>query len=324
MPVETELVPHDAPRPSAALADLAAKATDYAKASKAANTLRAYDADWRDFAAWCDDKGVAALPAEPETVALYLAAQAETLKPSTLQRRMVAIGQVHQAKGLPSPTKAETVRTVMKGIRRIKGTAPAKKEPASIEDLRRMLQALPDGPHGLRDRALLLIGFAGALRRSELVGLDVVHVNFTREGLVITLARSKTDQEAEGKTIGIPYGAHTQTCPIRALKAWLRGADITEGPIFRPITRWGLVRPVRLSGKAVALVVKRYALAAGRDPEDFASHSLRSGFITTAAVHDVPERDIMRQSRHKSIPVMRGYIQDASLFKCNAAGKVGL
>jgi integrase len=186
-----------------------------------------------------------------------------------------------------------------------------------------MVDTLPDSLLGIRDRALLLVGFAGAFRRSELVGLDVADVEFKREGLVVTLERSKTDQEGAGRKIGIPYGSNPATCPVRALQAWLEASATTEGALFRTMNRHGHVKD-RLSGQGVAIVVKRCAEAAGLNPDDYAGHSLRSGLATSAAAAGVSERAIMNQTGHKSVNMVRRYIREGSLFRENAAAGVGL
>ncbi len=188
-------------RPSglAALEEAAGRARDYVGQARAQNTLRGYRSDWTHFEAWCRDHELPSLPAAPESVALYLAALAETHKASTLQRRLSSISQAHKAAGLESPTGHAGVRAVWAGIRRAKGVAQEGKAPAVTEEVRAMVSALPDSLLGTRDRALLLLGFAGAFRRSELVSLDVGDVQETREGLVATLKRSKTDQEGEGR-----------------------------------------------------------------------------------------------------------------------------
>jgi integrase len=187
-----------------------------------------------------------------------------------------------------------------------------------------MLATLPEGLLGTRDRALLLIGFAGAFRRSELVGLNVEDASFTGDGLVVTLPRSKTDQEGEGRKVGIPYGSNPATCPVRSLRAWIETAGITAGPLFRSVNRYGRVQPGRLSDKAVALIVKRYAQASGRDARTFSGHSLRVGLVTAAAMAGASERAIMNQTGHRSTVMVRRYIRDASLFRDNAAARAGL
>jgi integrase len=187
-----------------------------------------------------------------------------------------------------------------------------------------MIATLPDNLLGQRDACLLLLGFASATRRSELVALDVADVADTNDGLVVTVRRSKTDQEGAGREIGIPYGANPATCPVRAFRAWLEVSEITEGPLFRPINRHGQLGETRLSDQSVAAVVKRTAEAAGLDPKLVAGHSLRSGMATSAARAGATEVEIMNQTGHKSLPVLRRYVRRGSLFNGNAAGKLGL
>jgi len=312
------------PPAAAALVHAAAQARAYAAAAKAANTRRAYQSDWRAFTTWCDEHGRASLPASPETLILYMSVLAETRKVATIQRRLSSISVAHQLAGHASPTHDAHVRTVLQGIRRTKGTAPVAKEPVVTAVLRAMVEALPEGVGGVRDRALLLLGFAGAFRRSELVSLDVADVRETNDGLIVTLRTSKTDQAGAGTQKGIPYGSTPHTCPVRALRAWKELAALTEGPLFRPINRHGQVRPRRLTGHAVATIVKRAAKNVGLEPEHFSGHSLRAGLATAAAQAGVSERVIMQQTGHKSLPVLRRYIRDGSLFRENAAAQVGL
>lgn len=312
------------PPAAAALAQAAEQARDYAAAAKAPNTRRAYGSDWRAFTQWCEEHGRSSLPASVETLILYISVLAETRKVSTIQRRLSSISVAHQLAGHASPTHDAHVRTVMQGIRRSKGAAPNAKEPAVTTALKAMVEALPEGVSGARDRALLLLGFAGAFRRSELVGLDIADLRETNDGLVVTLRSSKTDQAGEGAKKGIPYGSTPHTCPVRAVRAWKELAGITAGPLFRPITRHGQVRPRRLTGHAVATIVKRAATLAGLAPAHFSGHSLRAGLATAAAQAGVSERVIMQQTGHKSLPVLRRYIREGSLFRENAAAKVGL
>jgi len=306
------------------LAAMLDQAQDYARLSRATNTQRAYRADWADFSAWCAGHGQPALPATPQTVLLYLTDAAQRCKVSTLQRRLTTISQAHKAERHPSPTGDPAVRAVWAGIKRTKGTAQHGKTAAVTEDLRRMVRALPQtSTIGRRNRALLLLGFAGAFRRSELVGLDIADVVVTGDGLVVTLRRSKTDQEGAGRTVGIPYGSDPTTCPVRATTGWIAAAGLTAGPLFRSITRHGKVQG-RLSDWAVAQVVKAAATGAGLDPTLYAGHSLRAGLATAAAQAGVSERAIMAQTGHKSLPMVRKYIRAGSLFQDNAAAKVGL
>jgi integrase len=306
------------------LAKIADRASEFINQSKAKNTIRAYQADWADFADWCNRHGQSSLPASPDCVALYLTDLATTHKPATLTRRVSAISQAHQIAGMDSPTRAAKVRLVMAGIRRSKGTAQEAKTPVLVADLKRMVARLPDCLLGVRDRALLLIGFCGAFRRSELVGLNVGDCAFTREGLVLTIRRSKTDQESEGRQIGVPYGAHLASCPIRSLQEWIEKSGITEGPLFRPINRHGKMASARLSGAAVGEIVKKCVAALGLNASDFAGHSLRSGLATSAAAAGASERSIMAQTGHRSEKMVRRYIRAGSLFKENAVAVVGL
>lgn len=300
------------------------QAREFIRASKSENTLRGYLSDWREFCAWCESHGVCPLPAASETVASYIAECAGHLKPGSIQRRLNAIAEAHKAAGLDSPTTAGMVKNVMKGIRRTLGTAPVQKSPTLTDDIRAMVDAADAGLIGARDRALILLGFAGAFRRSELVALDIVDCAFGKDGLTVTLRRSKTDQQAAGRKVGIPYGSNPETCPVRMLQAWIEAAAISAGPVFRSISRHGRVRPGRLSPIDVARVVKKLADRAGLDAAKYAGHSLRAGHATSAAIAGASERSIMNQTGHRSVQMVRRYIRDGSLFRENSAGKLGL
>jgi site-specific recombinase XerD len=300
--------------PAALGPDLAA-AVDLALAEKASSTRKAYATDFRLFKVWCDARGVSALPAAPETVASYLAAHAVILKPSTLGRRVAAI-RYAQLAGLELPTDAEGVKATMRGIRRTFGAARVKKAPAIAAKVRSMVALAPDGLTGLRDRALLLIGFAGAFRRSELVALDVADIEETETGLLVTIRQSKTDQEGAGDVIALARG--DVACPVKALRAWLQAAGIEGGAIFRPIGKASKLRSGRLTDRSVANIVKAYAARAGLDATVFSGHSLRSGFLTSAAANGASIFKMMDVSRHKSVDTLRGYVCDAELFKDHA------
>lgn len=322
--MEKEVLPVAKPSQEVSL-ELVSQAQDYIRQAKAKNTLKAYQTDWRHFQAWCAAKQLASLPAAPETVVLYLTELASKAKTSTIQRRISSLSQAHQAAGLESPTKSAPVKAVWQGIRRAKGIANEGKAPILTEDIRVMIGAIRKGTLlSVRDRALLLLGFAGAFRRSELVALDVEDLSFPREGLVIALKRSKTDQEGRGEKKGIPYGSHPDTCPVRALRDYLERSGISSGPLFRSVNRHGRLSSSRLSDKAVALIVKRSAEAAGLDPAIYSGHSLRAGLATQASMAGVSERAIMAQTGHKSTAVMRRYIRDGNLFRENAAASIGL
>jgi site-specific recombinase XerD len=302
-----------------------AEAETYIRRAKADNTVKAYRSDWARFETFCRGREVACLPAAPATVAAYAADAARTLKANTIDRHLTAISQAHQLASVANPVEDKLVRTVMAGIRRVKGTAQRGKEPLSPELLRQMFAGTPDGLRARRDRALLLVGFAGAFRRSELVALRCEDVRFAEEGLVATIPKSKTDPEGAGQTVGIPYGSHPESCPVRALETWLERSRITGGYLFRAIGRWGGEAAARpLCDHQLAKIVKRLAARAGLDPAAFSGHSLRSGLATSAAEGGASERAIMEQTRHRSLKQVRKYIRRGSLFQDNAAARSGL
>jgi len=311
-------------KPQHELSTVVEKVREYISNSKADNTKRAYRADWKHFNNWCQEHGYLSLPAQPEVICMYLTTLAATRKVSTIQRRLTSIGQAHQSAGFESPTSHIGVRNLMRGIRREKGSMQVGKAPILTEHLREMISSLPKTIAGIRDKALLLLGFYGAFRRSEVTGLDVENVSFEKEGLVVTLLRSKTDQEGQGIKKGIPNGIHDKTCPVLALLDWLTQAGISKGAIFRGIDRHGKISEKRLAGKAVSLIIKRIAKRVGLDPAKFAGHSLRSGFATVASNAGATELEIMNQTGHKSLTVLRRYIRNGSLFKNNACRRVGL
>jgi site-specific recombinase XerD len=302
--------------PAALSPDLAA-AMNYAKAEKAPATRKAYATDFRLFKEWCEGKGAQALPAAPETVAAFLAAEAEAgVKPSTLGRRVAAIRYAHKLASLATPTDAEGVKATLRGIRRSLGSAKVRKAPALAERVRAMIAASPDTLAGKRDRALILLGFAGAFRRSELVALDVADIEESDAGLRVTIRKSKTDQDGEGVTIAIARG--TIACPVWALRAWLDAAGIESGALFRSVNKAGGVATTRLTDRSVATIVKAMAGSIGLDDSSFSGHSLRSGFLTSAAANGASIFKMMDVSRHKSVDTLRGYVRDAELFKDHA------
>jgi integrase len=238
------------------------------------------------------------------------------VRPSTIGRRVAAIRYAHKLAGLPLPTDDERVRATMRGIRRSLGTAGAKKTPATVERIIAMAPIASERLADIRDRALLLFGFASAMRRSELAALDFEDIEETADGLRVTIRRSKTDQEGHGHVIAIPRGVIA--CPVAALKAWLAAAGITAGPMFRPIAKGGRVQAMRLTDRSVADIVKVHARRAGLDPKLFAGHSLRSGFLNSAAARGASIFKMADQSRHKSTDTLRGYVRDAEIFKDHA------
>lgn len=299
--------------------------TTYAANAKAPNTWKAYQADLRDLTAWCEARSLASLPAVPETVAAYLIDLAQRCKVTTVRRRLSAISQQHATARLDSPTTSAIVKLTMQGIRRTHAPEQTvrKVQPAVTSVIYKLVDPLGDLLIDTRDRALILLGFAGAFRRSELVALRLADITETDDGLRVRLRRSKTDQEGEGFTKGIPYGHEHKTCPVRAWRAWEEAAGITDGQAFRSVL-YGSIIGASLSDRAVAKMIKRRAKAAGLDAAAFSGHSLRSGLITAAAQAGVAERVIAKQSGHKSLPVLRGYIREGSLFTENAAAQVGL
>jgi integrase len=257
-------------------------------------------------------------------LASYVAECAGVLKVGSIQRRLNAVAEAHKAVGLESPTHSPIVANTMKGIRRTLGTAPEQKAPAVTADIRAMVGATDAGMIGARDRALILLGFAGAFRRSELVALEVGDCAFGNDGLTVNLRKSKTDQEGQGRKVGIPYGSNPETCPVRVLQSWMEEAGITSGPLFRSLNRHGRVKAGRLSGLDVARIVKKLADRAGLDAAKYAAHSLRAGHATSAAIAGASERSIMNQTGHRSVQMVRRYIRDGNLFRENSAGKLGL
>jgi site-specific recombinase XerD len=298
----------------------------YIAGSLSKNTLRSYESDWRQFTAWCEEYGRSALPADPGDVALFAAHLVRLgRKVSTIERKMAAIKYRHHLRGYESPTNTAGVETVLAGIRRAIGREQKGKAPATTPRLREMVASCDTTLIGLRDRALLLLGFAGAFRRSALVALDVEDLDFQDGGIVVTIRRDKTDQEGEGREIGIPYGSDPATCPVRAVRNWLTKAQITMGALFRSCSPKGTsVKDQRLGDGDVARIIKRRCKLAGLDPKRYAGHSLRAGFATSAALAGVQERVIAEQTGHKNMLVLRKYIRKGTLFAENAATKVGL
>jgi site-specific recombinase XerD len=298
----------------------------YVEQSKAPNTLRAYDSDLRHYQRWCHVHHASWLPAAPQTVAGYLAGLASTgLKPSTVRRRLSAIAEVHRLTRFPSPAADELVRLAMAGIRRQHGSAPTQKAALTTDELSLLLATTsPVTAAGSRDRAVLLLGFAGGFRRSELVALDIDDIEEVAQGLRVRIRRSKTDQEGDGRELGIPWGEHTGSCPVRAYQSWRATGRIAGGALFRPVDRHDRVGGNRLTDRAVARIIQRAARRAGLDPHRYAGHSLRAGLATAAAAAGAPERAIMAQTGHRSVTTLRSYIRRGTLFEENAAGYLGL
>jgi len=286
------------------------------RASVADNTRTAYASDLRHFAAWGG-----AIPASPEHIAAYIAEHAGKLAVSTIVRRVAALSKAHQALGAQNPCESLLVRATLRGLRRTFGTAQKQAKALMRDDLFLVLDAMGSELKDSRDRALLLLGFAGGFRRSELVGLDVRDIEHVRQGIVISLRHSKTDQEGAGRKIGIPHG-RTRYCPMSAVTDWLTQSGITEGAIFRPINRHGQIQPDHIAGDAVSDIIRERLAAVGINPEGYSGHSLRAGFATSAAQAGASTLKIRAQTGHTSDAMLSRYIRDGELFVGNAAGVV--
>jgi len=303
----------------------ASRVRGYLRNTRAPNTYKAYAADWKHFDTWCAAHGRPALPASAETVMLYLGELGGAGKRlNTITRRLAAIAQVHRFAGLDSPSQERPVRQLLAGMRRTHGMAAHGKEALLSDDVRAIVRQLGDSLREVRDRALLLIGFAGAFRRSELVAIRFEDVRYVPEGLIVHLRRNKTDQEGQGREVPIPFGSRTETCPVAALRAWTARAGIEADAIFRGIDRHGRLSDNALTPTSVALIVKERATAAGYDPAVYSGHSLRAGFVTSAALGGAPEWAIMKQTGHRSRAMLDRYIRVASRFRGNAVSFTGL
>ena len=283
------------------------------KNSKAQNTLRAYQADFRDFSSFCAKNGFNPLPTEPKIIALYLTHLSSFSKFSTLKRRIASIKVVHRLKGHYIDTKHPIITENIMGIKRKLGVKQTSKKPILINDLKKIINVIDEEKNELKkyqNKALILIGFAGGFRRSELVSIEYEDVDFVTEGVKITVIKSKTDQTGIGLTKAIPYFDNKSYCPVISLKKWIEYSNIKNGKVFK------------VSDKTVALTIKKYASIAGLDNSKYAGHSLRSGFATSTAEIGADERSIMAMTGHKTTQMVRRYIQEANLFKNNALNKI--
>ena len=283
------------------------------KNSKALNTLRAYKSDYKDFASFCLRNGFKSMPSEPKIISLYLTYLSKSCKFSTLKRRLASISVIHKLSGRYIDTKHPMITENLMGIKRIKGSYQKAKKPILINELKLIVNVIDKDKNEKRrskNRALILIGFAGGFRRSELVAILFEDIDFVPEGVKIFIKRSKTDQSGEGMTKGIPYFSNSDYCPVISLKNWLEKSEIKSGKIFD------------MSDKSVALTIKKYTAIAGLDSNKYSGHSLRSGFATSAAELGAEERSIMAMTGHKTTQMVRRYIQEANLFKNNALKKI--
>ncbi len=304
-----------------------AQAQALARRATAPATLRAYKADWVHYAAWCARAGFVPVPAAPATVGAYLASLAETHAPTTIRRRLSAIGKMHRFNDLPWNPAHRDIQEPLRGLLRQHGRPPQKAAPLTLPMLRRLLATCDTSARGRRDRALLLFGFAGALRRSELVALRVEDVGVDAGGLRLRIPRSKTDPEGQGAEIGLPRGKHAETCPARAFEAWQAVARRKAGPLFRRISSAGRIGEAALHPDAVRRILAQRARMAGIELDGFerlSAHALRVGFITEAYGKGVRDEDIMRHTRHRDLRTMRGYVQRAGLVTESPAGALDL
>jgi len=300
-------------------------ANRFIHSAKAPTTVKAYRSDWRDFEAWCLQRRLKPLPSKPETVALYIADRAATLKSGTITRRLTSITMAHRAAGFadtPASTRHLVVGETLKGIRRTIGTAQKGKDPLLTADIRKIVIACPNNLFGLRDRALALVGFAGGFRRSELARIEVRELTFGKKGVIVNVTTSKTDQEGADRKVGLPFGQHQVTCPVRALRAWLNAAAISDGLVFRAVNRHRQVSKRGLYRDSIVPILKRAAARAGMETKPLAGHSLRAGMFTRAAMNGVSEFVIMKQTGHRTVATLHRYVRMGQIFTANAAARL--
>ena len=283
------------------------------RSSKSVNTLRAYKADFRDFDLFCKKNDLKSMPTDPKIITIYLTHLSKKSKFSTLKRRLASISVIHKLNGHYLDIKHPIIRENLLGIKRAKGTHQKSKKPILINNLKQIINAIDqdiNSKNNVKNKALLLLGFAGGFRRSELVSLEYDDLEFVQEGMKVFVKRSKTDQSGEGMTKGIPYFKNPNYCPVKSVKKWITESSIKSGKIFN------------MSDKNVALIIKKYAGIAGLDPNNYSGHSLRSGFATSTAELGAEERTIMAMTGHKTSQMVRRYIKEANLFKNNALNKI--
>jgi len=296
------------------------------KNSKANNTLRAYKSDFKDFGTFCAKHGLDSLPTEPKIVSLYLTNLSKNSKMSTLKRRLVSISMVHRLKGHYLDTKHPIIIENLMGIKRVKGSIQKGKKPILINHLKSIINVIDQQEINeikkSRDKTIVLVGFGGGFRRTELISINHEDLEFVPEGVKITLKRSKTDQFGEGMVKGLPYFSNELYCPVINLKKWLELSNIKSGPIFRRFVKGLVLTNNRLTDQSVVLIIKNYLNLAGIENKNYSGHSLRSGFATVAAESGADERSIMAMTGHKTTQMVRRYIREANIFKNNALSKI--
>ena len=297
------------------------------KSSKSNNTIRAYRSDFKDFRAFCIKNGFKSIPTDPKIVSLYMTyLSAKDAKISTLRRRLVSIGVVHKLKGHYLDTKHPMIIENLMGIKRKKGSYQKGKKPILINELKLLINVINDQESEeikkIRDKTIILTGFAGGFRRVELVSIDFEDIEFVAEGVKIIIRKSKTDQFGEGMTKGLPYFSNQTYCPVLHLKKWIELSNIKKGPLFRRFSKSSNLMNDRLTDQSVALLIKNYLKKAGIENKNYSGHSLRSGFATVSAESGADERSIMAMTGHKTTQMVRRYIKDANIFKNNALNKI--
>ncbi|WP_458098103.1 tyrosine-type recombinase/integrase [Roseomonas sp. WA12] len=319
--VQQTLPPEALAMLSGPVGEAVAQAAGYAGRALSDNTKRAYESDWRAFCAWCEAGGIAPLPAAPVVVAGHLASLAKTLGRSGLRRRLAAIAHQHRQAGHPWETRHPAIAATMRGILATHGKASRPAAALTSVEVKRLLAACGTDTAGTRDRALLLLGFAGALRRSELVAIDREHLRFTTEGMTVFIPRSKRDREGEGATIGIPRGLNPLSCPVRAMEEWLRQTRTEWGPVFRRLSAGGALED-RLSPQGVWKILRRRAEMARLtvdETERLSPHGLRAGFITEAYLKGALDEQVMHHARQRSIATTQGYRRRAKITQDSPA-----
>jgi len=301
-------------------AELIEHAAEIAAAQKSDATKIAYSSDWRQFEQWAESHGVSIAPATESTVVAYVVYLSKIgMKPSSIQRKITAINQVHVSNGYKRP-RGHKLRNACQGIRRLKGTARRRARPITWPILRRLLNYIPDNPIGVRDRALFLLGFAGAFRRSELVAVNIEDIEFVDEGMIVSQTHSKTNQAGELRKIAIPFVDEPDMCPVKATVRLIGQNKQITGPLFYGLGSGGRRTPEvlfrkRLNPATVSAIIKRYVDKAGYTPTEFSGHSLRAGFATAATQAGLSSAVIMARTGHKSFSVFQNYVRDGRLFK---------
>ena len=294
--------------------------------SKSANTLRAYQSDFKDFSIFCEQNGLTAIPTEPKIISIYLTNLSKNSKFSTLKRRIASISVIHKIKGHYLDTKHPIIVENLMGIKRVKGSIQKGKKPILINHLKSIINVIDDQKveeiKKIRDKTILLVGFGGGFRRTELISIDHEDLEFVPEGVKITIKRSKTDQFGEGMIKGLPYFTNEKYCPVINLKKWIELSNIKSGPIFRRFAKGSVLTNNRLTDQSVVLIIKDYLNLAGIENKNYSGHSLRSGFATVAAESGADERSIMAMTGHKTTQMVRRYIREANIFKNNALNKI--